>query len=114
MRPTSASAPCSPSCSPATAPIGGWAAESLSSIAAGLVDIRVDTRGEVYAKGHTRRTIRVDLLRSMRPFIVEFGLATDSELDGLFNVALAHLDDPDVIVMPAVTFLVSARKSDGT
>ena len=82
--------------------------------AAGLVDIRVDTRGEVYAKGHTRRTIRVDLLRSMRPFIVEFGLATDSELDGLFNVALAHLDDPDVIVMPAVTFLVSARKSDGT
>jgi ubiquinone/menaquinone biosynthesis C-methylase UbiE len=75
-----------------------------------LVDIQVDTRAEVYPKGHTRRTIRVDLLRSMRPFIVELGLATESELEGLFTDALAHLDDPDVIVMPSVNFLVSGRK----
>jgi SAM-dependent methyltransferase len=80
--------------------------------ASGLMDIHIDTRGEVYPKGHTRRTIRVDLLRSMRPFIVELGLATDSELEGLFNEALVHLDDPDVIVMPAVTFLVSGRKPE--
>jgi SAM-dependent methyltransferase len=78
--------------------------------AAGLVDIQVDTRAEVYPKGHTRRTIRVDLLRSMRPFIVELGLANESELDELFADALAHLDDPDVIVMPSVNFLVSGRK----
>jgi SAM-dependent methyltransferase len=80
--------------------------------AAGLVDIQMDTRAEVYPKGHTRRTIRVDLLRSMRPFIVELGLVTGSELDGLFNEALAHLDDPDVIVVPGVTFLVSGRKPE--
>jgi hypothetical protein len=54
------------------------------------------------------------LLRSMRPFITELGVATDSELDGLFNAALAHLDDPDVVVMPGVTFLVSGRKPEDT
>jgi ubiquinone/menaquinone biosynthesis C-methylase UbiE len=78
--------------------------------AAGLVDVQVDTRAEVYPQGHSRRTIRIDLLRSMRPFIVELELASESELDGLFNEALAHLDDPDVIVMPSVNFLVSGRK----
>jgi ubiquinone/menaquinone biosynthesis C-methylase UbiE len=77
---------------------------------AGLVDIQVDARAEVYPPGHTRRTIRIDLLRSMRPFVLELGLATERELDRLFADALAHLDDPDVIIMPAVNFLVSARK----
>jgi SAM-dependent methyltransferase len=81
--------------------------------AAGLIDIQVDTRAEVYPKGHSRRTIRIDLLRSMRPFIVELGLATEPELEGLFDEALAHLDDPDVIVMPSVNFLVSGRKPEG-
>jgi ubiquinone/menaquinone biosynthesis C-methylase UbiE len=82
--------------------------------AADLVDIQVETRAEVYPKDHTRRTIRVDLLRSMRPFIVELGLASESELEVLFDKALAHLDDPDVIVMPSVNFLVSGRKRDGS
>jgi SAM-dependent methyltransferase len=82
--------------------------------AAGLVDVQVDTRAEVYPRGHSRRTIRVDLLRSMRPFIVELGLASESELDRLFKEALAHLDDPDVIVMPSVNFLVSGRKREDT
>ena len=80
--------------------------------AAGLVDIQLEVRAEVYPKGHSRRTIRVDLLRSMRPFIVELGLSTDSELDRLFSQAVAHLDNPDVILMPAVTFLVSGRKPE--
>jgi hypothetical protein len=79
--------------------------------AAGLVDIQVDTCAEVYLNGHTRRTIRVDLLRSMRPFILELGLATEPELEDLFNEALAHLDDPDVVAMPTVNFLVSGRKA---
>jgi hypothetical protein len=43
----------------------------------------------------------------MRPFIVELGLATEPELDRLFTDALTHLDDPDVIVMPSVSFLVT-------
>ena len=40
-------------------------------------------RAGVYPKGHTRRTVRLDLMRSMRPFIVELGLATEPELDHL-------------------------------
>jgi ubiquinone/menaquinone biosynthesis C-methylase UbiE len=80
--------------------------------AAGLVDVQVEARAEVYPKGHSRRTIRVDLLRSMRPFIVQLGLATDAGLDRLFGDALAHLDDPNVVLMPTVTFLVSGRKTD--
>ena len=81
--------------------------------AAGLVDIQVDVVAQAYPKGHTRRTIRLDLLRSMRPFIVELRLATDAELDELFSDALSHLEDPDVIVVPSVHFLVSARKPPG-
>jgi hypothetical protein len=78
--------------------------------AAGLVDIQVGTSAEVYPKGHTRRAIRLDLLRSMRPFILELGLATGTELDQLFADAFTHLDDPDVVLMPCVNFLVSGRK----
>jgi hypothetical protein len=78
--------------------------------AAGLIDIQVDVTAQAYPMGHTRRTIRIDLVRSMRPFIVELHLATEEELDELFSDALAHLADPDVIVLPSINFLVSARK----
>jgi SAM-dependent methyltransferase len=81
--------------------------------AAGLVDVQVAVRADVYPKGHTRRTLRLDLLRTMRPFILELGLATETELDQLFTDALAHLEAPDVIVMPSVNFLVSGRKPAG-
>ncbi|MGB9308785.1 MAG: methyltransferase domain-containing protein [Mycobacterium sp.] len=80
--------------------------------AAGLVDVHVDVLAEVYPRGHTRRTIRVDLIRSMRPQVIELGLATEPELDELFADALAHLDNPDVVVMPNLNFLVSARKPE--
>jgi ubiquinone/menaquinone biosynthesis C-methylase UbiE len=81
--------------------------------AAGLVDMQVAVRADVYPKGHSRRTIRLDLLRSMRPFIIELGLATGPDLDQLFADALAYLDNPDVIIMPSVNFLVSGRKPHG-
>jgi hypothetical protein len=61
--------------------------------AAGLVDVQVEARAEVYPKGHTRRTICVDLIRSMRPQVLELGLVTEEELERLFAEALAHLDD---------------------
>ena len=66
----------------------------------------------VYSHGHTRRSIRVDLIRSMRPYVLELGLASETELDELFAEALAHLDNPEVVVMPNLSFLVSGRKPD--
>jgi SAM-dependent methyltransferase len=78
--------------------------------AAGLVDIQAEVHAELYPRGHSRRTVRVDLVRSMQTQVVELGLVTRDELDGLFADALAHLDDPDTVVMPAVYFLVSGRK----
>jgi SAM-dependent methyltransferase len=77
---------------------------------AGLVDIQAEVHAELYPRGHTRRTIRVDLVRSMRTQVIELGLVTEEELEGLFVDALAHLDHPDTLVMPAVYFLVSGRK----
>jgi ubiquinone/menaquinone biosynthesis C-methylase UbiE len=77
--------------------------------AAGLVDVQVETRADAHPHGHTRRTIRVDLIRSMRRDILELGLATDAELDQLFAAALTHLDNPDTVVMPHMWFLVSGR-----
>lgn len=58
------------------------------------------------------RTSRVDLIRSMRQYVVDLdlGLAREHELDQLFAGALEHLDDPHTIVMPSVNFLVSGRK----
>jgi hypothetical protein len=52
----------------------------------------------------------VDLIRSMRQYVVELGLAREHELDQLFAEALEHLDDPHTIVMPSLNFLVSGRK----
>jgi hypothetical protein len=38
---------------------------------AGLQNITVEVRAGVYPAGHSRRTIRADLVRSMRPQIIE-------------------------------------------
>ena len=49
---------------------------------------------ELYPPGHTRRTIRLDLVRSMRPKIVALGIASQQELDDSDRAAREHLDDP--------------------
>jgi len=77
---------------------------------AGLVDVSVEARADIYPVGHSRRTVRVDLMRSMRPKIVERGLATERELDELDRAAREHLDDPDTLVMPHLLFLAWGRK----
>jgi ubiquinone/menaquinone biosynthesis C-methylase UbiE len=78
--------------------------------AAGLVDVQVEARADIYPKGHTRRTILIDLVRSMRRYVLELKLATDQELEQLFADALCHLENPDTIVMPNLFFLVSGHK----
>ena len=77
---------------------------------AGLQDVTVEVRAGVYPAGHSRRTIRADLVRSMRPQIIEMGLADHQELDELDTAARKHFEDPDVLVMPGLHFLVWGRK----
>lgn len=75
---------------------------------AGLTDIEVEATARVYPPGHSRRTICVDLMRAMRPFVLELGLASEAELEEPDATAPAHLDDPHTVMMPFMFFLVSA------
>ncbi len=77
---------------------------------AGLKDITVEVRAGVYPAGHSRRTIRADLVRSMRPQIIEMGLADPQELDELDTSVRKHFEGPDVLVMPSLVFLAWGRK----
>ena len=77
---------------------------------AGLENITVQARAGVYPAGHSRRTIRADLVRSMRPQIVELGLADEPELDELDTAARKHFENPDTLVMPGLYFLAWGRK----
>jgi SAM-dependent methyltransferase len=77
---------------------------------AGLSDIGARAHAELYPPGHTRRTIRLDLVRSMRPKIVALGIASEQELDDLDRAAREHLDDPHTLVLPHLFFLAWGRK----
>ena len=48
----------------------------------------------MYPPGHSRRTIRLDLVRAMRPQVLEMGLASAAELDELDTAARAHSPTP--------------------
>lgn len=61
-------------------------------------------------RGNSRRTIRLDLVQSMRPQVLEMGLATAAELDELDAAARAHLDDPRTVVMSGLLFLTWGRQ----
>ena len=77
---------------------------------AGLHDVTVEARAPLHPVGHSRRTIRADLVRSLRPQILDMGLADERELDELDAAIREHLDNPDTVVMPFVYFLASGRK----
>jgi hypothetical protein len=76
----------------------------------GLRDVVLECRANAYPPGHSRRTIRADLVRSLRPQILEMGLAHEQELDELDAAARDHLQNPETVVMPHVYFLASGRK----
>jgi SAM-dependent methyltransferase len=78
---------------------------------AGFVDIGVEARADIYPVGCTRRAILPDLVRAMRPTIVQSGLTTEEELDNLDRAVRAHFDNPNVLVMPSLFFLAWGRKS---
>ena len=77
---------------------------------AGLEDVQVEARVQMYRPGNSRRTIRPDLVRAMRPQVLEMGLASAAELDELDTAARAHLDDPQTVVISGLLFLTWGRK----
>jgi SAM-dependent methyltransferase len=77
---------------------------------AGLADVRAESRTQMYPPGNSRRTVRLDLVRAMRPRIVEMGLATGPELDQLDAAARPHLEDPRTVVVSGLLFLVWGYK----
>jgi ubiquinone/menaquinone biosynthesis C-methylase UbiE len=77
---------------------------------AGLEDVNVEARVQMYPPGNSRRTIRLDLVRSMRPQVLEMGLASDADLDELDAAARPHLTDPRTVVMSGLLFLTWGRK----
>jgi hypothetical protein len=79
---------------------------------AGLDDVQVEARVQMYPPGNSRRTIRADLVRAMQPQVLEMGLASAAELDELDTAARAHLQDPHTIVISGLLFLTWARKPD--
>jgi ubiquinone/menaquinone biosynthesis C-methylase UbiE len=77
---------------------------------AGLTEVGVEATADIYPPGHPRRTVRIDLVRSMRPRILERGLAGERELEELDRAAREHLDDPGTLVLPHLLFLAWGRK----
>jgi SAM-dependent methyltransferase len=77
---------------------------------AGLTDIGVAAKADIYPPGNSRRTIRLDLVRSMRSKIVARGLADEQELDEVDRAARDHLADPRTLAMPHLLFLAWGRK----
>ena len=51
-----------------------------------------------------------DLVRSLRPVIVELGLAGERELTEVDQAVRAHLADPRTVVVPHLWFTVWGRK----
>jgi SAM-dependent methyltransferase len=77
---------------------------------AGLEDIEVMSYAPIYPTGHSRRTLLPDLVRSMRPRILELGLADEGELAELDRVAREHFADPRTLIMSHLVFVVRGRK----
>jgi SAM-dependent methyltransferase len=77
---------------------------------AGLVDVQAEMRAQQHPPGHTRRTIRLDLLRSIRTQVIDMGLATEEELDELDATTRSHLDDPRTLVLFGFMVLTWGRK----
>ena len=77
---------------------------------AGLEEVQVEATVQMYPPGHSRRTVRIDLVRSMRSQVLELGLAGAAELDELDSVARAHIDDPRTVVMTGLLFLTWGQR----
>ncbi|HEX7263376.1 MAG TPA: SAM-dependent methyltransferase, partial [Candidatus Dormibacteraeota bacterium] len=79
---------------------------------AGLTEIQVEARMDVYPRGHSRRAIRLELLRTMRPKLVASGIVGETEFDDLDHSAQELLNDPRTLVLPILFFLVTGRRPE--
>jgi ubiquinone/menaquinone biosynthesis C-methylase UbiE len=77
---------------------------------AGLVEIGVEARCDLYPVHSLRRMVLADLVRSLRVKVLERGLAGEAELDRLDRAARAHLSHPHTVVMSYVLFQAWGRK----
>jgi SAM-dependent methyltransferase len=77
---------------------------------AGLADIEVAVHAPAYPAGHSRRTILPDLVRSVRPMILELGLCDERELAELDRAIRAHLADRRTLMMPHLLVVAWGRK----
>lgn len=69
-----------------------------------------EAKADIYPPGHSRRAVRLELVRSMRRRIVERGIASEQELNEMDRAAQRHLDDPRTLVLPHLLFLAWGRK----
>jgi hypothetical protein len=79
---------------------------------AGLEDVQVEARVQMYPLGNSRRTIRLDLVRSIQSHVLETGMASAAELDELDAAARAHLEDPHTVVISGLLFLTWGCKPE--
>jgi SAM-dependent methyltransferase len=79
---------------------------------AGLEDIQVEARVQMYPVGNSQRHRRLDLLRSMRSQVLEMGLASVPEFDELDTAARDHVNDPRTVVISGLFFLTWGRNPD--
>jgi SAM-dependent methyltransferase len=77
---------------------------------AGLEDVEVTVHAPAYAVGHSRRTLLPDLVRSMRPAILDLGLCDEQELTELDRGVREHLADPRTLMMPHLLVVAWGRK----
>jgi ubiquinone/menaquinone biosynthesis C-methylase UbiE len=77
---------------------------------AGLEEIEVVVHAPVYPAGHSRRTLLPDLVRSLRPMIVELGLSDERELAELDQAVREHLADPRTVALAHLLVVTWGRK----
>jgi SAM-dependent methyltransferase len=77
---------------------------------AGLEHIGISSYAPAYPVGHSRRTLLPDLVRSLRPMILDLGLCGERELSELDQAVRAHLADPGTLMMPHLLMVAWGRK----
>jgi ubiquinone/menaquinone biosynthesis C-methylase UbiE len=77
---------------------------------AGLEQIEVVVHAPVYPAGHSRRTLLPDLVRSLRPMIIELGLSDERELAELDQAVREHLADPSTLALAHLLVVTWGRK----
>jgi ubiquinone/menaquinone biosynthesis C-methylase UbiE len=77
---------------------------------AGLEQIEVVVHAPVYPAGHSRRTLLPDLVRSLRPMIIELGLSDERELAELDQAVREHLADPRTLALAHLLVVTWGRK----